>query len=82
MNAPLLPEVHLTLERGTQAELDLAAEGVLRYVWHGRFGAMLIEVIDDRVYVDGHLVERSADAPAPFDTAASRVVPREASGSA
>ncbi len=67
MNAPLLPEVHLTLERGTQAELDLAAEGVLRYVWHGRFGAMLIEVIDDRVYVDGHLVERCAAAPAPFD---------------
>ena len=67
MNAPLLPEVHLVRERAPQSELDLATEGVLRYVWQGRFGAMLIEVIDDRVYVDGHLVERCttvAEAPA------------------
>jgi hypothetical protein len=63
MNAPLLPEVHLVRERAPQSELDLATEGVLRYVWQGRYGDMLIEVIDDRVYVDGHLVERCAAVP-------------------
>ena len=68
MNAPLLPEVHLVRERAPQSELDLATEGVLRYVWQGRFGDMLIEVIDDRVYVDGQLVERCAAVPQPPDT--------------
>jgi hypothetical protein len=63
MNARLLSEVHLLRERVPQAELDLATEGVLRYVWQGRFGTMLIEVIEDRVYVDGQLVERCAAAP-------------------
>ena len=63
MNARLLSEVHLLRERAPQAELDLATEGVLRYVWQGRFGTMLIEVIEDRVYVDGQLVERYAAVP-------------------
>ena len=65
MNARLLSEVHLLRERVPQAELDLATEGVLRYVWQGRFGTMLIEVIEDRVYVDGQLVERCAAVPEP-----------------
>jgi hypothetical protein len=40
-----------------QVELQLAAEGVLRYVWEGRFGTMLIEVREGRVYVNDSLVE-------------------------
>ena len=32
------------------------AEGVLRYVWHGRFGDMLIEVKDGVVLVNGEVV--------------------------
>ena len=57
MNAPLLPEVLRRLEETPQADLPLATEGVLRYVWENRFGAMLIEVIDDVVYVNGDPVE-------------------------
>ena len=68
MNAPLMPEVRLVREMAPQSELDLATEGVLRYVWQGRFGDMLIEVIDDRVYVDGQLGERCAAVPQPAAT--------------
>lgn len=57
MNAPLLQEVLARREAGPQADLPLAAEGVLRYVWEARFGSMLIEVRDGRAYVNGQLVE-------------------------
>lgn len=57
MNAPLLPE-HLCVRHGdTQGALPLSAEGVERYVWQGRFGPMLIEVIDSVAYVNGQRVE-------------------------
>jgi len=42
-----------------QTELPLAAEGVLRYVWNNRWGSMLIEVREGRVFVNGGLVERA-----------------------
>ena len=35
----------------------LAAEGVLRYVWEGKFGSMLIEVEAGKAYVNGAAVE-------------------------
>lgn len=57
MNAPLLPELLLRPESSAQIEIQLAAAGVLRYVWHGRFGPMLIEVSEGRVYVNGSVVE-------------------------
>jgi hypothetical protein len=63
VNAPLLPEVLTRRDATPQTELQLAAEGVLRYVWEGRFGSMLIEVREGRVYVNGSLVE-STDAAA------------------
>jgi hypothetical protein len=63
MNAPLHPEVLLRRE-SPQPELALAAEGVQRYVWESRFGDMLIEVHDDRVFVNGSLVVPAA-APKP-----------------
>jgi hypothetical protein len=63
MNAPLLPEVLRLREPSPQEELPLAAEGVLRYVWEGRFGAMLIEVEDGVSYVNGQRVD-----PLPAET--------------
>ncbi len=59
MNAPLLPEVLRRLDETPQADLPLATEGVLRYVWENRFGQMLIEVADGVVYVNGDRVEPS-----------------------
>jgi hypothetical protein len=57
VNAPLLPEVLVRRGNESQADLPLAAEGVLRYVWESRFGAMLIEVRDGRAFVNGQAVE-------------------------
>ena len=57
MNVPLLPEVLCRLDETPQADLPQATEGIARYVWQGRFGEMLIEVIDDVVYVNGDRVE-------------------------
>jgi hypothetical protein len=63
MNAPLLPEVLRQLHESPQAALPLATEGVARYVWESRFGAMLIEVIDGVAFVNGQKVEPiTADA--------------------
>ena len=58
MNAPLLPEVLLRTADGGQAALPLASSGVLRYVWEGRFGSILIEVIGEEIYVNGARVEQ------------------------
>lgn len=57
MNALLLPEVLRPLRESPQSPLPLASEGVLRYVWESRFGAMLIEVVDGAIYVNGQRVE-------------------------
>jgi hypothetical protein len=56
VNAPLLPEVLSRLAPSPQADLPLAADGVLRYVWESRFGSMLIEVREGQVYVNGKVV--------------------------
>lgn len=57
MNALLLPEVLLSLEQDPQTRLELATEGVLRYLWEGRWGTMLIEVKEGQSYVNGQAVE-------------------------
>ncbi len=44
----------------TQPALPLASDGVMRWVWQGRFGAMLIEVIGSEVFVNGERVEPHA----------------------
>ncbi len=41
----------------TQAPLPLASDGVLRWVWQGRFGAILIEVVGPDVFINGERVE-------------------------
>jgi hypothetical protein len=61
MNAPINTEVLLRPPGGQQSELQLATEGVLRYLWEGRFGTMLIEVKEGQVYVNGGLVEQAHD---------------------
>jgi hypothetical protein len=57
MNAPLHPEALRLREDSQQGALPLLTEGVQRYVWEGRFGSMLIEVIDGVAYVNGERVE-------------------------
>ncbi len=46
-------EVLLGAQPADQASLDLASQGVQRYVWQGAFGAMLIEVRDGAAFVNG-----------------------------
>jgi hypothetical protein len=62
MNALDLPELLLrTGDHGdadAQQALALATQGVLRYVWEGRYGAMLIEVDGGEIRVNGKRVER------------------------
>jgi len=68
MNAPLFAEVLRLRDDSPQEPLPLATESVQRYVWEGRFGAMLIEVIDGAAFVNGQRVEpaeRAADSPTP-----------------
>jgi hypothetical protein len=62
MNAPIYTEVLTTLETSDQVELPLATEGVLRYVWSGKFGDILIEVKEGQAFVNGEVV-LPADAP-------------------
>ena len=57
MNAALLLEVLAKRGNDPQGYLPLAAEGVLRYVWECRYGPMLIEVQDGKVFVNGKVVE-------------------------
>jgi hypothetical protein len=57
MNTPLLPEILLRRDYSPQADLDLATEGVLRYVWSSAWGNMLIEARDGAVYVNGEKVD-------------------------
>ena len=61
MNAAVLPEILLSLQEDPQTHLELATEGVLRYVWQSRWGDVLIEVREGRAWVNGQAV----DSPAP-----------------
>jgi hypothetical protein len=55
-NLPLLPEVQLGPQPADQPNLELASEGVQRYVWHSAYGAMLIEVRAGTAFVNGDRV--------------------------
>jgi hypothetical protein len=66
MTSPVLPEILLRQDVSLQADLDLATEGVLRYVWSSSWGDMLIEARDGVVYVNGQRVDPApARKPAP-----------------
>jgi len=69
MNAPLLPQVLLRQELSPQTDLDLATEGVLRYVWSSEWGDMLIESMDGVVYVNGRRVDAAPASAAPASAA-------------
>jgi hypothetical protein len=76
------PEVLLLRDAAPQAALPLAADGVARWVWEGRYGAMLIEVMGGEVFVNGQRVEPhrvedraagvAAGSPVPATRAPSR----------
>jgi len=61
VSVPLLAEVLLRGD-SPQEELQLATEGVVRYVWESRFGSMLIEVVDGVAYVNGDRVDSICSA--------------------
>lgn len=65
MNAPLQPEVLLNAGSSEEPQLPLVTEGVLRYVWQSRWGAMLIEVKDGSAFVNGQRVEPHLAAAKP-----------------
>lgn len=68
MDTPLLPETRHGLRPDiddAQAALPLAAAGVERHVWEGRYGPMLVEVRDGQVYVNGQWVQPAAGLPDP-----------------
>lgn len=54
------PALDVVVGRADDAQppLPLASDGVLRWLWRGRFGEMLIEVIGDEVFVNGRRVQR------------------------
>lgn len=60
LNPPLHPERLLRAHDTPQAPLPLATDGVQRYLWEGRYGTMLLEVVGEAIYVNGQRVE-----PAP-----------------
>jgi len=51
--AALLPEIRVGAVDRDQVPLELASDGILRYVWQGKFGPMLIEVLGGVAYVNG-----------------------------
>jgi hypothetical protein len=52
----LVPEFVVGHSDDAQPLLPLASNGILRWVWQCRYGAMLIEVIGDDVFVNGRRV--------------------------
>ena len=62
MNPPAPPVLDIVIGRTDDAQppLPLASDGVLRWLWHSRFGEILIEVMDDDVFVNGKQVNRHA----------------------
>lgn len=60
LNATAMPEVLLQAADNVQAPLPLATTGAQRWVWHSRYGAMLIEVIAGEIFVNGGRVEPHA----------------------
>ncbi len=57
---PPARDVIVGLTDDAQPPLPLASDGVLRWLWHSRFGEMLIEVMGDEVFVNGQRVSRHA----------------------
>jgi hypothetical protein len=54
--ASFRPDVLLSPGEQLEPSLPLGSDGVLRWVWHSRFGEMLIEVAGEQVFVNGQPV--------------------------
>jgi hypothetical protein len=65
MNEQPLAEVLVGQDPDGQLPLALATEGALRYVWSSRWGAMLIEVVGDKVFVNNQRVAPAAPNNGP-----------------
>lgn len=50
-------DVVLSPNEPGEPSLPLGSDGVQRWVWHSRFGAVLIEVVDADVFVNGQRVQ-------------------------
>ena len=59
-----IAEIHIGSLDSDQPELPLSTEGVLRYVWHGAYGDMLIEVRDGEAFVNGERVDSAQPSEA------------------
>jgi hypothetical protein len=57
-------EVHVGAVNADEPELALQTSDVLRYVWHGKFGDMLVEVRAGEVFVNGAVVAPAVIEPA------------------
>lgn len=57
MSAPPVSDRLLLQADSAQTPLPLASEGVMRWVWEGLYGPMLIEVIGDEVFVNRQRVQ-------------------------
>lgn len=55
-----VPDVVLAPDEQLEPSLPLGSDGVRRWVWHGRHGAILIEVIGGETFVNGERVEPHA----------------------
>jgi hypothetical protein len=56
-NPPAVPEQVIGAADDRQPALPLASPGVQRWLWHSRFGDMLIEVVGPDVLVNGQRVQ-------------------------
>jgi len=59
-NPSFIPEFVVGHAHDVPPLLPLASAGILRWVWQSRYGAILIEVMGDDVFVNGHRVEPHA----------------------
>jgi hypothetical protein len=63
MNASVWPERLLRRQASAEPELELATDGVQRWVWESRYGTMLIEVRGGEVFVNRERVVPAELAP-------------------
>lgn len=49
-------DVMLSPDEQVAPSLPLGSDGVQRWIWHSRFGQVLIEVVGEQVFVNGKAV--------------------------
>jgi len=57
-------EIHVGRTDPAEPGLPLESDGIVRYVWHGKYGDMLVEVRDGSAFVNGQRVEPALDGQA------------------